>query len=398
MADRDASSRRRRQLRLAGPVALAGLLAASCGNLGSTPAVGVPSPALATVAVTTPPSESPTSSAAFPTTPDLPPGLLAIAGNGVAFLQGTRTGDAISGSITQVLVIDPASHLPQNEAIDFTGTMSGDSVTLTLVGGQTFGRSSYLTGHYRNGQLTLTYPAADGTIATIVFLPGTVSDYNAAVESFDSAQAALLQAQQRADAEAAASAAAEAAGMSCSTRVAGHDAIALVTGPESMTECLRIASQVTFSDGSSWAAPQAPSDGLPAGDTVVCGGLIGSLRVVIYDSGGQSYAGQACNAVPLVVAFIGIGNWEPAAGGLRLISGQDANGNATPAIVPGSPAARADLREGDIITAIDGAPVSTVVDLTTILAYDSPKQRVELTILRDASLVTVALTLAVRPN
>jgi S1-C subfamily serine protease len=59
----------------------------------------------------------------------------------------------------------------------------------------------------------------------------------------------------------------------------------------------------------------------------------------------------------------------------------------------GSPAARAGLREGDVIVELDGKPIRTVEDLYSVIREREPGQRVELMIVRDGARRSVDVTL-----
>jgi serine protease Do len=74
-----------------------------------------------------------------------------------------------------------------------------------------------------------------------------------------------------------------------------------------------------------------------------------------------------------------------------------ASGSTDPAVVPGSPAANAGLKEGDIITAVDGKKISTVAPLDDILTEYVPGTTVALDVLRDGKAITLTLTLGTRP-
>lgn len=67
------------------------------------------------------------------------------------------------------------------------------------------------------------------------------------------------------------------------------------------------------------------------------------------------------------------------------------------AVTPNSPAARAQLRPGDVLTAFAGAPVRTVEDFLAELRGQDPGSRVELQILRDGQPQTLIATLSERP-
>ena len=72
--------------------------------------------------------------------------------------------------------------------------------------------------------------------------------------------------------------------------------------------------------------------------------------------------------------------------------------STSPAIVPGSPAERAGLKSGDIITAVNDVAVDGAHPLQDLLVQFSPGTDINLTILRDGERLVVALTLGTRPN
>ena len=74
-----------------------------------------------------------------------------------------------------------------------------------------------------------------------------------------------------------------------------------------------------------------------------------------------------------------------------------ASGATDPAVVPDSPAAKAGLKEGDIITAVDGNKITAVAPLDDILTEYVPGSTVALDVLRDGKTITLTLTLGTRP-
>ncbi|HYK96062.1 MAG TPA: trypsin-like peptidase domain-containing protein [Candidatus Dormibacteraeota bacterium] len=76
----------------------------------------------------------------------------------------------------------------------------------------------------------------------------------------------------------------------------------------------------------------------------------------------------------------------------------DASGAPLPAITPGSPAAAAGLKDGDIITAIEGQPVDTEHPLDALLSGYAPGQTVKLNVLRGTDQITISVTLGTRPS
>jgi S1-C subfamily serine protease len=78
-----------------------------------------------------------------------------------------------------------------------------------------------------------------------------------------------------------------------------------------------------------------------------------------------------------------------------LIVTQTADGR--PPITPGSPAAAAGLKPGDVIVQIDGTKLDAEHPLNAVLSQSSPGDTVELQVLRGTETMTVNVTLAVRP-
>ena len=75
----------------------------------------------------------------------------------------------------------------------------------------------------------------------------------------------------------------------------------------------------------------------------------------------------------------------------------DSSQSSVPAVFPGSPAERAGLRSGDIITAIDGNAVNADQDLAEQILQKSPGDTVTLRVLRSGSTREVEVKLGVLP-
>lgn len=128
-----------------------------------------------------------------------PNAFLGRASNAAVFVQWTRNGDQLVGSIHQSLIKSGDQQSVDNETVPFTGTVSGQSVTLTLNGG--LGITSNVTGTLNGSQLHLDYPGSDGGIATLDMHPASSGDYEQAVSALqadvDRANTAKQQAQQQ---------------------------------------------------------------------------------------------------------------------------------------------------------------------------------------------------------
>jgi serine protease Do len=78
-------------------------------------------------------------------------------------------------------------------------------------------------------------------------------------------------------------------------------------------------------------------------------------------------------------------------------SGQDATGATLPAITPDSPAAKAGIKDGDIVTSIEGMTIDTEHPLDSIITRFAPGRTVTVEVLRGGATVTLQVTLGTRP-
>jgi S1-C subfamily serine protease len=63
-----------------------------------------------------------------------------------------------------------------------------------------------------------------------------------------------------------------------------------------------------------------------------------------------------------------------------------------------TPASKAGLKAGDVITAIDGDPVANADDLTAKINAHKPSQKVTLSVERGGKSLSIDVTLGVRPS
>lgn len=73
-------------------------------------------------------------------------------------------------------------------------------------------------------------------------------------------------------------------------------------------------------------------------------------------------------------------------------------GVLVPEVIEGTPAARGGLRNGDIITEVNGQPVTSAIELTRRIGAYPPGERVRMTILRDGDERTIRVELAERDD
>jgi putative serine protease PepD len=99
--------------------------------------------------------------------------------------------------------------------------------------------------------------------------------------------------------------------------------------------------------------------------------------------------GQAHNA------YVGVLLDQTVSGGAAISKTTSANGQAP--IAAGSPAAKAGLQAGDIITAVDGTHVTSVNQFVATIANYAPGNTVTVTVNRGGQTKTLKLTLGAQP-
>lgn len=118
---------------------------------------------------------------------------------------------------------------------------------------------------------------------------------------------------------------------------------------------------------------------------------------------------QAVRGEPLARPYIGVRfetiNYQVAQrehlsvqDGALLVDGTDASGRTLPAVEPGSPAARAGLRSGDVIVSVSGIKLDSEHPLDAVLTQFAPGQTIQLEVIRGSERLTVSVTLATRPE
>ncbi len=119
------------------------------------------------------------------------------------------------------------------------------------------------------------------------------------------------------------------------------------------------------------------------------------------DSGGNDGVGFAIpiDSVKSVVnTLIAGGKVEHAYLGIHVGDAANAAGAQISTVQSGSPASKAGVKAGDVITALDGKPITKADDLTAGIASHAPNDKVTLTVNRNGKTVTLDVTLGVRPS
>jgi len=144
------------------------------------------------------------------------------------------------------------------------------------------------------------------------------------------------------------------------------------------------------------------------------GRVVGVNSAILSPSGGSIGIGFAIpsNMVKTVVAqleehghvtrgFLGVEAQQvsPAiASAMHLPNARGGNGALIANINADSPAAKAGLQPGDVITAVDGKPVHNPRDLALLVAADKPGSAAKIDIIRNGSSQSVDVSLATLPN
>ncbi len=212
-----------------------------------------------------PDSSTPTSTAKGAEEADGPASFIGHASNAVMFIQWTRSGGSVTGSLREAISKAGALRLESADRA-FTGTIAGKGITLNL--GSALGESTAYVGEVKESGFTLTVPGRGSNLITINFEPGEVSGYDEATKQ-------LLLAKYPSP---------------CSLYVTGHEVRVSFAGPNSAEAC---ASFVQHATGSTeWTT--SPQSGTESSSVVCELENRDSEKAVITDNGGQSYGKEAC--------------------------------------------------------------------------------------------------------
>ncbi len=114
----------------------------------------------------------------------------------------------------------------------------------------------------------------------------------------------------------------------------------------------------------------------------------------------QAVAGEALTRPWIGIRFESIDQKVKKTNGLSVDNGAwvSAGANGGSAIVDGSPAADAGLKDGDVILSINGIQIDQEHPLDALLVQFKPDDTVKLDVLRDGKQLTLEVTLGTRPS
>jgi putative serine protease PepD len=131
------------------------------------------------------------------------------------------------------------------------------------------------------------------------------------------------------------------------------------------------------------------------------GKVIGVNAQIESDSGDNAGVGFAIpiDAVRNVAqTLIAGGTVQHAYLGIHVGDATSGGGAQVGAVTSGSPAEKAGLKAGDVITAVDGKAIAGADDLTAAINTRAPKDKITLKISRNGASRTIDVTLGVRPS
>jgi putative serine protease PepD len=134
---------------------------------------------------------------------------------------------------------------------------------------------------------------------------------------------------------------------------------------------------------------------------VATGKVIGVNAQIESDSGGNDGVGFAIpiNAAKNVATtLIAGGKVQHAYLGVTIRDATNGTGAQVGQVVSGSPADKAGLKAGDVITAVNGSTVSGADELTAAVGSRAPGDTVTLTVDRNGTTKTITVTLGTRPS
>ena len=116
------------------------------------------------------------------------------------------------------------------------------------------------------------------------------------------------------------------------------------------------------------------------------------------DNAGVGFALPIDAVKKVADTFIAGGKVQHAYLGISVGDTADNTGAQIERVVAGSPAEKAGLRSGDVITAIDGNAITSSDELTAAVGAKTPGDKVTITVKRNGATKTIDVTLGVRPS
>lgn len=186
------------------------------------------------------------------------------ASNAILFIQWTRNGESVTGSLQEAITKRPAGSGLSSENKPFSGSIHGNGLTLNVQGSE----ASAYTGEVKGSGFVLTLPGQGSTLTTIHFTPGEVSTYNSGTHE-------LLVSEYSSP---------------CDLYVVGHNVRMEVTGPSAAEDCAGFVQKA----GSRAEWTTTPQTGTQENGVVCEVENRSNEKAIITDTGDQEYGHEAC--------------------------------------------------------------------------------------------------------
>ena len=323
------------------------------------------------------------------------------AGAVLAVYVALGDNDSTKTIVRQVTVAaEPASQAPLDVAQIYNRTHSGVvEITVTLPGGQAQG-SGFV--YDSNGHIVTNEHVVDGASSIEVAFPDGSKSSASLVGSDASTDLAVIKVD--------ASSKLHPLTLGDSGRLSVGDPVVAIGSPFGLEETVtsgivsalhrQMTSPNGFAIADSIQTDAAINHGNSGGPLLDSSAhVIGVNTQIKSDSGGNEGVGFAVPSATIkdvVSQILATGQAEHAYLGVQLDS--TASNARLASVQPGTPAARAGLQSGDVITAIDGKTITSTNGVQSAISSKHPGDKISLTYTRDGQSNTVEVTLATRPD
>jgi putative serine protease PepD len=323
------------------------------------------------------------------------------AGAVLAVYVALGNNDSTKTVVRQVTVAaEPAAQAPLDVAQIYNRTHSGVvEITVTLPGGQAQG-SGFV--YDSSGHIVTNDHVVDGASSIEVAFPDGSKSSASLVGADPSTDLAVIKVD--------ASSKLHPLTLGDSGRLSVGDPVVAIGSPFGLEETVtsgivsalhrQMSSPNGFAIADSIQTDAAINHGNSGGPLLDSSGrVIGVNTQIKSDSGGNEGVGFAVPSATIksvVSQILATGQAEHAYLGVQLDS--TASNARLASVQPGTPAARAGLQAGDVITAINGKTITSTNGVQSAISSKRPGDKISLTYTRDGQSHTVELTLAKRPE
>ena len=337
--------------------------------------------------------------------------------DGTEQLQDTGSASTVPMGSSSAPIVTAPPATGDDPELDVAGVVRavGPSVVTvisTLEDGMTTGRGTG-TGVIitADGEIVTNAHVVEGATSVRVLLEGGIDPVPAAVLALDSGNDLALLKIQRTGLQPAVFA--DPASISIGDEVIAVGFALNLDGAPTVTRGIVSALNRTISseDGALDGLIQtdtAISSGNSGGPLLNTRGQVVGINTAVFQSSfdvaanNVGFAISVSEVIPVIGELRSVANGEPRREGYLGVglTGRSDGGRGAVIndVTPGSPAARAGLRAGDVVIAADGSPVDGQPAFVAAIRDKSPGDSIDIQVLRDGRRLTVTATLAERPT